>query len=112
MDASVRTDRNLRTMLVLLTVVVLALAFCTKADARDLKVRTAFVKAHPCPSTGGTRLPCPGYVVDHAIPLCAGGPDAVENLQWQTYEASKKKDRAELAICRRIKACTVPFPQL
>ncbi len=25
----------------------------------------------------------PGFVVDHILPLCAGGADAVSNMQWQ-----------------------------
>lgn len=48
-----------------------------------------------------TRGACPGYVVDHVHPLCAGGPDAPSNMQWQTVQAAKVKDRAERAQCRR-----------
>ena len=42
----------------------------------------------------------PGYVVDHQIPLCAGGPDALENLQWQEVRASYIKDVYERALCK------------
>ena len=42
----------------------------------------------------------PGYVVDHQIPLCAGGPDAMENLQWQEVTESYKKDVFERELCR------------
>lgn len=45
----------------------------------------------------------PGYVVDHKIPLCAGGPDALPNLQWQELVESKVKDRFELQLCRDLK---------
>lgn len=45
----------------------------------------------------------PGYVVDHIIPLCAGGPDAVENLQWQARAASYRKDTFERQLCREMK---------
>jgi hypothetical protein len=57
------------------------------------------MKAHPCPSTGKTRGACPGYVVDHVTPLCAGGADRPSNMQWQTVSAAKIKDRDERAQC-------------
>ena len=41
----------------------------------------------------------PGYVVDHIVPLCAGGADAPSNMQWQTVEDAKVKDRQERATC-------------
>jgi hypothetical protein len=41
----------------------------------------------------------PGYVVDHIIPLACGGPDTPENMQWQTVEAAKAKDRIERKEC-------------
>ena len=42
----------------------------------------------------------PGYVVDHEIPLCAGGPDTLANLQWQERLASYRKDVFERELCR------------
>jgi len=64
-----------------------------------------FIRAHPCPATGSNDpgLSCPGYVVDHKYPLCAGGDDSPSNMQWQTREESVVKDRVELALCRMIK---------
>ena len=35
----------------------------------------AFKRHNPCPSTGERGGKCPGYVVDHIQPLCAGGAD-------------------------------------
>ena|SRR5579859_1063938 len=43
----------------------------------------------------------PGYVVDHIVPLCAGGADASSNMQWQTVAEAKVKDRRERAQCAR-----------
>jgi hypothetical protein len=37
----------------------------------------------------------PGYVVDHIIPLSQGGRDDPSNMQWQTKEEAKAKDRTE-----------------
>lgn len=41
----------------------------------------------------------PGHVVDHRIPLCAGGPDTPANMQWQAAAASYQKDAFERALC-------------
>jgi hypothetical protein len=54
-----------------------------------------FKKSHPCPSTGKSSGACPGYVIDHVVPLKRGGNDAPENMQWQTKEAAKAKDKVE-----------------
>ena len=36
-----------------------------------------------------------GYVIDHIIPLKKGGCDCPSNMQWQTIEAAKEKDKRE-----------------
>jgi len=55
----------------------------------------AFQASHPCPSTGRSSGACPGYVKDHIVPLKRGGADKPENMQWQTTEAAKAKDKIE-----------------
>ncbi len=62
---------------------------------RSPKARADFKKTHPCPATGKTSGPCPGYVIDHIVPLKRGGPDTPANMQWQTKAAAKAKDRVE-----------------
>jgi len=42
----------------------------------------------------------PGYVVDHRVPLACGGADAPSNMQWQTVEAAKLKDKTERIGCK------------
>ena len=37
----------------------------------------------------------PGYVVDHIVPLKRGGTDTPGNMQWQTKDAAKAKDKIE-----------------
>lgn len=62
---------------------------------RSTAATNAFQRAHPCPSTGKTSGACPGYVIDHIMPLKRGGPDAPSNMQWQTVEEAKAKDKLE-----------------
>jgi hypothetical protein len=67
---------------------------------RSEAVKDQFKRQHPCPATGKSSGPCPGYVIDHVVPLCASGPDAAYNMQWQTLEQSKEKDHWERKECK------------
>lgn len=72
---------------------------------RSKKMRAEFVRQHPCPASGVSSGACPGYVVDHIIPLSLYGADHPDNMQWQTVEAAKRKDVLEReSYQRRIKA--------
>jgi hypothetical protein len=62
---------------------------------RSAEAKNDFKKAHPCPSTGKGEGACPGYVVDHRVPLKRGGADKPANMQWQTSAAAKAKDKTE-----------------
>lgn len=79
----------------------LLLALPVAATERSRAARAEFQRTHPCPGTGSPHGGCKGYVVDHVQPLCAGGPDAPSNMQWQTVGAAKAKDRTERRQCRR-----------
>lgn len=63
--------------------------------ARSEKARDAFMRSHPCPSTGRRSGACPGYEIDHVQALKHGGADAPYNMQWQTTAAAKEKDKWE-----------------
>lgn len=80
------------------------------ADAarRSHAATVAFQRSTPCPSTAAPRGSCPGYVIDHVTPLCAGGADAPENMQWQTIEDGKLKDRRERALCHAMRRASLP----
>jgi hypothetical protein len=72
---------------------------CSAIQKVELRViqnkKAKFEKTHPCPSTGKSSGACPGYVVDHVRPLKRGGADRPENMQWQTKEAARQKDKTE-----------------
>ena len=73
------------------------------ASERSSAAVREFKRLSPCPDTGKSRGRCPGWIVDHIIPLCAGGADAASNMQWQTVADAKAKDRDEHAQCRALR---------
>ena len=94
------------TLTVKVAVIVGALMLvCTAAPAhakyeRSKAVKRIFRSQHPCPATHKNQGECPGFVIDHIKPLCAGGEDNPRNLQWQTIEAAKAKDRLDREQCK------------
>ncbi len=85
--------------LLLLAVAVSPAPTFAKAK-RSTVERHAFVKAVACPATDRHRLPCPGYQIDHITPLCAGGADHRNNMQWLTIEDHKAKTRGDVKSCK------------
>lgn len=49
---------------------------------RRADVLTSFRREHPCPATGAASGACPGWALNHVVPLACGGCDAVSNLDW------------------------------
>ena len=62
---------------------------------RSPRARAEFKRLQPCPSSGRSSGGCAGYVIDHVKPLKRGGADHPSNMQWQTVQAGKAKDRTE-----------------
>lgn len=95
--------------LVLLTLVastLVAAPQCTTCERdangrihRSSAARREFRRLNPCPSSGETRGACPGYVIDHVIPLACSGSDDPSNMQWQTVSDAKEKDKRERRQC-------------
>ncbi len=104
-------------LFVLLTLVICSSAFAAKdprmcgapargADGRILRSAgelARFRSIYPCPATKRNRGACPGWAIDHVIPLVCGGCDAVVNLQWlpvgtKSASGPLPKDRWERRI--------------
>jgi hypothetical protein len=67
---------------------------------RSSTVLREFRRLHPCPADPQAKGACPGWAIDHVVPLACGGCDAVVNLQWLPIEAKSAsgtlpKDRWE-----------------
>lgn len=80
------------------------------SDGNIMRSRTVlrdFKALYPCPSTRRSTGACPGWALDHVIPLACGGCDAVGNLQWlpdsiKSASTPSAKDRFERRIyCKR-----------
>jgi len=89
-----------------MTKVLLVLALLSQDMSLDIEVGT---KRSPTPAMNAFRRQTgyangrPGWVIDHVVPMCAGGPDTVANLQWQDRAASYRKDVFERALCMAMK---------
>lgn len=89
-----------------LALLLACLTLTLTADARPPRSAAevlAFKRATPCPSTGLRSGACPGHQVDHADPLCAGGSDHRDNMQWLTVEEHRMKTRSDVRMCRNFR---------
>jgi hypothetical protein len=89
------------TLSLIVAALVAAINSASASEHRSRAVAGEFQWQHPCPSTGRATGACPGYVRDHIVPLACGGPDAVQNMQWQTVAEARAKDKWERQACGR-----------
>lgn len=68
----------------------------TNVNGRSGREKRIFRDSNPCPSTGKTRGSCPGYHVDHRVPLSCGGADKAYNMQWLTARQNLSKGGCRL----------------
>jgi hypothetical protein len=66
---------------------------------RSESAKNDFKALYPCPVNGHRSGPCPGYVIDHIKPLACRGADDPSNMQWQSVEDGKAKDKWERDGC-------------
>lgn len=71
-------------------------ALAAQPTPRSQRVVDAFKRLSGYPSGR------PGFVVDHRIPLCAGGPDTITNMQWEPVVESYTKDTYERRLCKEL----------
>jgi hypothetical protein len=82
--------------------ILLSMAFALTTEAaqqRSYHAIKQFKLANPCPANGRYKGSCPGYVIDHVKALACGGLDTPKNMQWQTVEDAKAKDKWERVGC-------------
>lgn len=49
--------------------------------------KATFERLYHCPRTGKIRGACPGYIIDHVVPLCAGGAyDPLNTQMWRNQD--------------------------
>ena len=82
----------------------------TGGISRNPTMRARFVRMHPCPATGEVTGACPGWAVDHVIPLACGGCDHPVNMQWlpvtiKSCSGTQCKDRWERRVYETAVAC-------
>jgi hypothetical protein len=100
---------GIRASAALLTCVVFAStaeAACEHAGCRHYprskEVWHQFVNTVPCPIQVTEDGEC-REIIDHFIPLCLGGPDAMQNLWWEDPQRSYWKDEIERNACRTMR---------
>lgn len=77
---------------ILITLAILIVAITFISAKRNQKEVTKYRKLSGCTQ-----------IVDHIIPLCAGGSDTADNMQCQDKTTSYRKDIFERALCKEMK---------
>ena len=61
---------------------------------RSATARSEFRKLNHFPPTGKITGACPGYAIDHDVPLYKGGADSPSNMQWLSDAQHKEKNNS------------------
>jgi hypothetical protein len=61
---------------------------------RSEKAKDDFKHSHPCPSTGKSSGSCPGYAIDHVIPLKRGAPTIPRTCSARQRPTRKRRTRS------------------
>ncbi len=97
----------LRKRLVVVASLILLLATALPFDAESGKRSSGavadFKRVNPCPANGNSRGPCPGWEVDHVVPLCANGADDPANMQWLTVQQHRAKTPKDRRLCAALR---------
>lgn len=88
--------------LIVLTMFLMASLAEARIDRSASEVR-AFRHDNPCPATHRRLGACPGWQVDHTVPLCAGGVDKRTNMSWLSTDDHKWKTFVDVRECRKLK---------
>lgn len=88
--------------ILLIAAISISMGAAAKTQRSTAELR-AFQRETPCPANGARRGPCPGYQTDHIEPLCAGGVDRRDNMQWLTTQEHKWKTRTDVRVCRGLR---------
>lgn len=80
-------------------VLILAINPAIAQSKRSYHAIKEFKLKNPCPANGRYKGRCEGYVIDHVKPLACGGLDTPKNMQWQTMQEARAKDRWERVGC-------------
>ncbi|MCL2829395.1 MAG: HNH endonuclease [Betaproteobacteria bacterium] len=106
-------SREIKIWLFSFQFLVLFFAVSLPADAvqkRSAAAKAEFRRQHPCPATGQKKGKCPGFEIDHIVPLCAGGADRPQNMQWLSKAAHKEKGKKDMQQCRTKRKKTAQEP--
>ena len=96
-------DSIIRFFLFVALTIALAWLPAEAKQPRSYAAKAEFKRMNPCPANGERRGKCPGFDIDHAIPLKCGGSDHPKNMQWLSVDDHKAKTRNEAKLCRTSK---------
>ncbi len=86
--------------------IILAMLFLGDEEAEAATACRSTSVKHQFDKQNGYPTGRKGYVVDHVCALEMGGLDNVVNMQYQTAEEGKKKDRVERTAYGKAQFCT------